>query len=501
MPLRRENGFLPDLDARSRRTSRRARRSSGLNYPNNPTAALRRARFYEEAGRVRAEARHHRRLRRRLLRGLLRRGARRRVVPRVAGRDGRRHRVPLAVEDLQHDRLARRLGLRQPETRRRPRQGQDERRLRRVPGGAGGAASPRSVDQACVAELRAIYRERREVLCGGLEKAGFDVIVAEATFYCLVAARRALTSPGVHGEAPHRGGRGGDAGDRLRRVRRGLRAPDRLRRRRERGVHAPDRRRGRRRDPQRRRGQLRFDQREPVVPQRHAMEEFTLGQFKIPFGFEVLQSSSDREMPERTAMARALYPGERDRGGRMMYTYDWFRLWFRRSPQRQLHQRPRPRRLRSDQLEGRGGACAGRLRLLGFRGLVSDRPLSAPEPPGHHGHAGPRLRKNYERIREIGGDVQGFFDIPAVGGMQLRASRPSGGALTGSETLPTSWLTRTSAGTRTSSAGPRPTSRTSVTTSDLWFASTSTIRFQPARMNAKNHAPSPTVLLLRPKTR
>lgn len=40
----------------------------------------------------------------------------------------------------------------------------------------------------------------------------------------------------------------------------------------------------------------------------------TAGQFKWPFGFEVLFSSSDREMPERSRVVRTLFPGERDRG-------------------------------------------------------------------------------------------------------------------------------------------------------------------------------------------
>lgn len=40
----------------------------------------------------------------------------------------------------------------------------------------------------------------------------------------------------------------------------------------------------------------------------------TAGQFKWPFGFEVLYSSSDREMPERSRVIRTLFPGERDRG-------------------------------------------------------------------------------------------------------------------------------------------------------------------------------------------
>ena len=37
--------------------------------------------------------------------------------------------------------------------------------------------------------------------------------------------------------------------------------------------------------------------------------KLTMGQFKVPFGFEVLQSSGDRELPERTSVIRALYPG------------------------------------------------------------------------------------------------------------------------------------------------------------------------------------------------
>lgn len=40
----------------------------------------------------------------------------------------------------------------------------------------------------------------------------------------------------------------------------------------------------------------------------------TAGQFNWPFGFEIAYSSSDRELPERTRVVRALFPGERDRG-------------------------------------------------------------------------------------------------------------------------------------------------------------------------------------------
>lgn len=40
----------------------------------------------------------------------------------------------------------------------------------------------------------------------------------------------------------------------------------------------------------------------------------TLGQFKWQFGHQVVESSSDRLMPERTRIVRFAFPGERDRG-------------------------------------------------------------------------------------------------------------------------------------------------------------------------------------------
>lgn len=40
----------------------------------------------------------------------------------------------------------------------------------------------------------------------------------------------------------------------------------------------------------------------------------TAGQFNWPFGFEIMYSSSSREMPERSLVVRTLFPGERDRG-------------------------------------------------------------------------------------------------------------------------------------------------------------------------------------------
>jgi LL-diaminopimelate aminotransferase len=51
-------------------------------------------------------------------------------------------------------------------------------------------------DQASVAELRALYRERRDLLCDALSAAGFDVLRPRATFYLLVACPPGLDAMG-----------------------------------------------------------------------------------------------------------------------------------------------------------------------------------------------------------------------------------------------------------------------------------------------------------------
>ena len=50
---------------------------------------------------------------------------------------------------------------------------------------------------------------------------------------------------------------------------------------------------------------------EPWTPWKHTL---TAGQFNWPFGFEIMYSSSAREVPERSRVVRTLFPGERDRG-------------------------------------------------------------------------------------------------------------------------------------------------------------------------------------------
>ncbi|MHB8874409.1 MAG: porin, partial [Myxococcaceae bacterium] len=47
--------------------------------------------------------------------------------------------------------------------------------------------------------------------------------------------------------------------------------------------------------------------------------ELIAGQTKWPFGYEVVQSSGDREFPERTRVVRAFANGERDRGAKLAW--------------------------------------------------------------------------------------------------------------------------------------------------------------------------------------
>ena len=83
-----------------------------FNYPNNPTGAIVPDGLFEAVVELAARARHPRRARQRLQRDHLRR-LRRAVVPRHARRQGGRRRGLLAVEGLQHDRLALRGDRRQ----------------------------------------------------------------------------------------------------------------------------------------------------------------------------------------------------------------------------------------------------------------------------------------------------------------------------------------------------------------------------------------------------
>ena len=141
MALEPELGFVPDLDAIDEDVARRAKLMY-LNYPNNPTGAVVPDGFFERVVEFARALRHPRRARQRLLGDRLRRLPRA-VVPRDAGREGGRDRGLLAVEGLQHDRLALRGRGRQRRGDRDLLAPEDEHRLGPVRGGPARRASRR----------------------------------------------------------------------------------------------------------------------------------------------------------------------------------------------------------------------------------------------------------------------------------------------------------------------------------------------------------------------
>src|SRR6185369_2924994 len=150
------------------------------------------------------------------------------LVPRDAGRARSGHRVPVAVEDVQHDRLAHRVRRGQRGAGARARQGEDQHRLGRVRGGAGGGGGGAVVVAGAGREdARHVQGAPRSLVrrapARGLRGAGAEGDV--------LRARRLPQGRVVDGVrvAPARRGRGGDAGHGLRRVRRGLRAADAVR--------------------------------------------------------------------------------------------------------------------------------------------------------------------------------------------------------------------------------------------------------------------------------
>ena len=172
-------------------------------------------------------------------------GYKRAEHPRGAGREGRRDRVPLALEEPLDGRLARRLRVRQPRDDPRARAHQELPRLRHAAGRSRSArswrcaarrtASPRTCDE---------YRERRDALIDGLGAPGDGAWKIEKPLGTMfVWAQipepfRGTRLDRVQQAPDPRGEGGGVARARLRRERRGLRA---LRAGRERAPHPPGR--------------------------------------------------------------------------------------------------------------------------------------------------------------------------------------------------------------------------------------------------------------------
>ena len=192
MPLRRENGFLPDLNAIPADIAKRAK-MMWINYPNNPTAALATREFYEEVvafahkydiivasdvayseiffegeppGSFLA------------LPGARDIGVEFQSLSKTYNMTG--WRIGFVVGNAA---LVGGLGKVKTNT--------DSGAFEAVQAAAVAALAS---SQECVADMRRIYRERRDVLCGGLEAAGFEVLRPKATFYVLVVCPKGYTS-------------------------------------------------------------------------------------------------------------------------------------------------------------------------------------------------------------------------------------------------------------------------------------------------------------------
>jgi hypothetical protein len=169
----------------------------------------------------------------------------------------------------------------------------------------------------------------------------------------------------------------------------------------------------------------------------------TLGQFKVPFGYEIIQSDADREMPERASVITGLFQGDRDRGLRLQGKYEMLRLnvalvngasFGQKDPsnyQGVVQNGYDPNGYKT--IVGRLGADLGWLAggISGMWGRTLDTNV-LPVPAGKttlvaadgtsQTFTTPEVVASYlyyEQLR-LGADVQGYIDVPSVGGLALK---------------------------------------------------------------------------------
>jgi LL-diaminopimelate aminotransferase len=192
MPLRHENGFLPDLAAIPAEVARRAK-LMWINYPNNPTAALASRDFYRQV--VEFAHRHEIIVASDVayseiffdvepppsfleVEGAKDVGIEFQSLSKTYNMTG--WRIGFAVGNAQ---LVGGLGKVKTNT--------DSGAFEGVQAAAVAALSS---SQDCVAEMRRTYRERRDILCDALERAGLAVLRPKATFYVLIACPQGVSS-------------------------------------------------------------------------------------------------------------------------------------------------------------------------------------------------------------------------------------------------------------------------------------------------------------------
>jgi len=193
MPLRRENGFLPDLDAIPADVAKRAK-VMWLNYPNNPTAALATRDFYKKV--VEFAKKHEIIVASDVayseiyfddtpppisfleVEGAKDVGIEFQSLSKTYNMTGWRVGFAVGNPDLVGG-----LGKVKTNT--------DSGVFEAVQAAAVAALSS---SQECVAEMRRTYSARRAALCDPLAAAGFEVLRPQATFYVLIACPKGYTS-------------------------------------------------------------------------------------------------------------------------------------------------------------------------------------------------------------------------------------------------------------------------------------------------------------------
>jgi hypothetical protein len=160
----------------------------------------------------------------------------------------------------------------------------------------------------------------------------------------------------------------------------------------------------------------------------------TLGQFKIPFGYEILQSDADRELPERATVITTLFPGDRDRGLRLQGSYEMLRLSVALINGASFGQKDPSNGFGVVQngydpngyktIVGRLSADLGFL-VGGFSwmwGRTLDTKFGALDVIDTSSTVGKLLPDTYTSFDQtrLAGDVQGYVDVPSVGGLAVK---------------------------------------------------------------------------------
>lgn len=138
--------------------------------------------------------------------------------------------------------------------------------------------------------------------------------------------------------------------------------------------------------------------------------QVTIGQFNVPFGYEVERSSSAREVPERSRAENVLFPGERDRGIKLHNRWsERFETTLAVLNGGGVGQADFPN---TDPTAAKDWMARARVSLGTF-----DAAVSGYVGTGVVGLTGPDAEVDRTRL---GADAQWFWELPTLGGGTLR---------------------------------------------------------------------------------